>query len=106
MVQIVLENAHLYGLEDGEITLDIDGWVDRMFGGNLDDTDIVGLLLCRYEGKWIGVAMGYNERERGRSGALDFGADKVVFPSPDEIKTVGRTMRSRVEGLLAQARAQ
>lgn len=104
MVPVVLEDVHLYGLEQGEVTLDIDGWVDRMFGGNLDDTDIVGLMLCRYQGKWIGVAMGYNEDKRGRSGALDFREDKVVFPSPDEIKTVGRTMRGRLEGLLADAR--
>lgn len=104
MVPVVLEDVHLYGLEQGEVTLDIDGWVDRMFGGSLDDTDIVGLMLCRYQGKWIGVAMGYNEDKRGRSGALDFREDKVVFPSPDEIKTVGRTMRSRLESLLADSR--
>jgi hypothetical protein len=105
MVPVVLENVYLFGLESGRVTLDIDGWLDRMMGGSLDDTEIVGLMLCRHEGKWIGVAMGYNEDRRGRSGALDFREDKVVFPSPDEMKTVGRTMRGRVESLLAQARA-
>jgi hypothetical protein len=105
MVPVVLEDVYLFGLETGRVTLDIDGWVDRMLGGSLDDTEIVGLMLCRYDGKWIGVAMGYNEDRRGRSGALDFKEDKVVFPSPDEMKTVGRTMRGRVEGLIAQARA-
>ncbi|MCA9726131.1 MAG: hypothetical protein KC729_00505 [Candidatus Eisenbacteria bacterium] len=104
-VPVVLENVHLFGLDEGEVSLDIDGWLDRMMGGNLDDTDIVGLMLCRYQGKWMGVAMGYNKDHRGRSGALDFGEDKVVFPSPDEIKTVGRTMRSRVEGFLTAVRA-
>lgn len=105
VVPVVLEDVYLFGLESGRVTLDIDGWLDRMLGGSLDDTDIVGLMLCRYQGKWMGVAMGYNEDRRGRSGALDFREDKVVFPSPDEMKTVGRTMRSRVEGLLAQARS-
>jgi hypothetical protein len=99
---VELTNAHLFGIVEGELLLDIDGWLDKLLGGKLDDTEITALLLCQYEGDWHGFAMGYNSSKKGRSGALNFRKDKVVFPSPSEIKTVGRRMRSRVEKLMAE----
>lgn len=104
-VPVPLEDVHLFGLLDGEIDLDIDAWVDRLLGGAIDDTEISALMLCRYEGTWHGWAMGYNKKHKGRSGALDFKKDSVVFPNPDEFKAVGRKMRSRAEALLAAAAA-
>lgn len=99
---VELTNAHLFGIVEGKLWLDVDGWLDKLLGGKLDDTDITALLLCQYEGDWHGFAMGYNSDHKGRSGALNFREDKVVFPSPSEIKTVGRRMRSRVERLMAE----
>lgn len=103
-VPVTLQKAHLFGLAEGTIELDIDGWLDSMMGGNLDDTGIVGLLLCQYNDEWHGIAMGYNNDRKGRSGALSFREDKVVFPSPPEMKTIGRTMRSWVESLMASVK--
>ena len=103
---IQLHDVYLYGITAGELELDIDAWLDRVMGGSLDDTDLVALMLCRYEETWHGWAMGYNKDKRGRSGALDFRKDSVVFPSPDGFKAVGRKMRSRAEAMLAQAAAE
>ncbi len=94
-----LEDVHLYSLVEGELLLDIDGWIDALMGGGLDDTDMVALMLCRYEGDWHGFAMGYNHDRKGRSGAMNFREDKIVFPSPTEVKTLGRKMRARAESL-------
>jgi hypothetical protein len=102
-VPIPLQDVFLYGVIQGKLDLDIDGWVDRLMGGSLDDTGVVALMLCRYEGVWHGWAMGYNNDKKGRSGALDFREDAVVFPSPDGFKAVGRKMRARAEGLLQRA---
>lgn len=102
-VPVVLEDVHLFGLTDGEIDLDIDKWVDALLGASIDDTEMVALMLCRYQGVWHGWAMGYNYEKKGRSGALDFRKDSVVFPSPSEFKAVGRKMRTRAEALLGQA---
>ena len=96
---VELKDAHLYGIVEGSLLLDIDGWLDKLMGGKLDDTNITALLLCRYEGDWHGFAMGYNGDKKGRSGALNFREDKIVFPSSAQIKTVGRKMRSRAERL-------
>lgn len=100
VVDLVLEDVHLYGLKEGRLFLDIDGWVDRLLGGSIDDTELVGVMLCRYLGEWHGFAMGYNDEGKGRSGALNFREDKVVFPTPREVKTIGRRMRSKVEGMM------
>jgi hypothetical protein len=97
---LVLEDVHLYGLVKGEVYVDIDGWLDNLLGSKLDDTNMVGFMLCRFEGELLGVAMGYNNAKEGRSGALSFREDKIIFPSPPEMKTIGRKMRARIEGLI------
>lgn len=95
--QVVLEDVHLFGLAAGSVAIDIDAFVDRLLGGAIDDTDVLGLALFRYNGVWHGVATGYNEKKQGRSGLFSFPDDKIVFPTPDDLKIVGRTMRGWVE---------
>jgi len=95
--QVVLENVHLFGLAAGSVAIDIDGLVDRLLGGAIDDTDVLGLALFRHEGVWYGVATGYNKKKQGRSGLFSFPKDEIVFPTPDDLKIVGRTMRGWVE---------
>ena len=57
------------------------------------------LALGRYQGEWIGVASGYGREGRGRSGLLGFQKDKIIFPTPDALKGVGRQLRSKAEML-------
>jgi hypothetical protein len=94
-----LRDVHVFGLEAGSLMVDVDGWLDRLLGSGLDDTDVSGLAVFRYEGRSYGMALGYNRSRRARSGAFDFEADRVVFPYPSEMKTVGRLMRGRLEVL-------
>lgn len=63
-----LKNVHLYGVVSGEITLDVDGWLDRLMGSKLDDAEVTALMLCRYEGELLGLALGYTREHRGRFG--------------------------------------
>jgi hypothetical protein len=101
-VQKVLElqDVHLFGLQEGRVFIDIDGWLDALMGDALDDTDVSCLMLCRYQGKWLGFAMGYSKDGGGRSGAFSFAKDAIVFPTPGEMRTVGREMRRRKELLM------
>ncbi len=99
---LVLEDLTLWGIVDGEITIDIDGWVDALMGGRLDDTYIVGLALFRYEGERLAMALGFNDNGEGRSGALDVMADEIRFPSPPELKLIGRTLRGWILSRLAR----
>jgi hypothetical protein len=101
-----LGDVHVFGLEAGSLTVDIDGWLDRLLGSGLDDTEVSGLVVFRYEGRSYGMALGYNRSRRARSGAFDFEADRVVFPYPAEMKTVGRLMRGRLEALRREVAPQ
>jgi hypothetical protein len=94
-----LADVHLFALEAGALSVDIDGWLDRLMGSALDDTDVNGVVIFRYQGRSYGMAIGYNSRQRARSGAFDFVGDRVVFPYTAEMKTVGRLMRGRLEAL-------
>ncbi len=99
---IDLEDVHLFGLQQGTVVIKIDAFVDKLLGSLLDTTDVTALMLCRYHGDWLGFAMGYNDKHSGRSGAFRFARDEIIFPSPDAMKTVGRTMRAQAEALGAQ----
>ena len=95
-----LDDVHLFGVAQGKVLIDIDGWLDSLMGDKLDDTWVTGLLLCRYRGEWFGFAMGYNRKGEGRSGALSFTKDRILFPTPAELRIVGPRMRAQMESLM------
>ena len=101
-----LKDVHLYGVVSGEIPLDVDGWLDRLMGSKLDDAEVTALVLCRYEGEFLGLALGYTREHRGRSGALNLREDGIVFPLTSEIKTISRKMRARAERLMTSRPVQ
>jgi hypothetical protein len=99
-----LDDVHLFALDEGQIEVDIDAWLDKLMGGALDDTTVTGILLCRRQGRWLSVAVGHNKDGRGRAGTFDFARDEIVFPTPPEMKAVAREMRSRLQSLTAARR--
>lgn len=99
---IEISDLRLWALVDGEIVVDIDGWVDALLGGKLDDTYIVGLAIFWLQEKRFAMALGFNSEGVGRSGALDLESDRICFPSPIEIKAIGRCLRARVVRRLAE----
>jgi hypothetical protein len=96
---IDLEDVHLFASVEGDVRIDIDAWIDALLGGAIDDTDITALMLCRWQGEWYGVAMGYGHDKSGRSGILSLRQDKILFPTPDGLHGVGRQMRAHAERL-------
>jgi hypothetical protein len=97
---IELEEVHLFGLERGELMVDIDGWLDFILGSALDDTEVSGVVMFREEGRDYGMAIGRNNKGESRSGVFDLAEDKIVFPVPAEMKLVARNMRRRLEALM------
>jgi hypothetical protein len=91
--------VHLFALEQGEVLVDVDGWLDALAGATLDDAKLSGLALMRYGAQRYGVAYGYNDEGKVRSGVLDFGRDKVLMPPPPELKGVVRDLVRRSDAL-------
>jgi hypothetical protein len=94
---IDLEDVHLFAAVEGDVKIDIDALVDAMLGGAIDDTDVTTLMLFRWQGEWYGAAMGYGKDRHGRSGILSLRRDKILFPTPDGLRGVGRQMRTKAE---------
>jgi hypothetical protein len=100
-----LEEVRVWGLRRGRVMLDVDGWLDRMLGSRLDDTEILGFALFRFEGRLIGMAMGYSRDGKGRSGTFSFLRDAILFPNPDPLKAAGAYLRARLERLMPEQAA-
>lgn len=98
-IEVRLSDVHLYALRNGEMWVDIDGWLDALVAGKLDDTRITGLVLFHSGGERWGMAVGYNRDWRGRSGLFSMKKDAIEFPSPPTLKTAAWKLRQILEGL-------
>jgi hypothetical protein len=92
-----IENVRFCILEEGRLLIDVDGWVDALAGDRIDDTSTAALVIYRREGMLYGLALGYNRRGEPRSGTLSFAEDRVLLPSPPEVRSVTRQMRKVLE---------
>jgi hypothetical protein len=88
-----LHDVHLWGIQQGYLNMEVDGWLDALMGDKLDDTRIAGFVLFRYRGELIGIATGYNKKGEGRSGAFRFRNEPVFMAA-------GASFRSRLERLM------
>ena len=93
MPSVAIADVHLFVLTEGTLDIDIDGWLDKLAGGNLDDTTIRALAVFQRDGRWYGLALGLNPEGKGRSGVFDFATEKVLYPTPEEFKIVARYLR-------------
>ncbi len=100
----VLECVRVWGVREGRAEMDVDGWLDRVMGGRLDDTRIVGLAAFRYQGERIGLAMGYNKDGEGRSGAFRFRDDEIIYPNQAAFMAAARYLRRRLELMMPEVR--
>lgn len=99
-LQVDVREAHLFMVYNGTMEFDIDGWLDRMMGGKLDDVNMVGFFVFRDGDDQIGLGFGYNNDERGRTGAFDFTLNESLFPAKKAYLALGREMRALAESRL------
>ena len=103
--ELVVQDVHLFGLIQGEMSLDIDGWLDRLMRGKLDDVNLVGYAIFRDGDRRIGLGVGYNNKNKGRTGALDLGLNESLFPAPKSYLALGRGLREIAEARMDAIRA-
>ncbi len=97
--RLELQELTLFGLREGHLEIDVDGWLDWLMGAKLDDIRITGMALYRHEGHRYALAFGYNHEGEGRTGVLDLETDEILFPPPPAFRALGRTARSMAENL-------
>lgn len=92
----------LWAVVEGRVVIDIDQLVDKLLGGSLDDTYVVGIAFFRFRGAAYAMALGYNGQGEPRSGALQLGENEILFPTPRELKATARDLRARIVRRLAE----
>jgi hypothetical protein len=92
-----LVDVRLFALDEGELFVDIDAWLDALLGDALDDTWLTGLAVGRYHGREYGFAVGHNREGKSRIGVFDLSADSVVFPLPQDLRAANRAVRVEYE---------
>jgi len=71
-------------LDEGSIVLDLDGWIDRLLGGKLDDTWTEALVVAHVTAGlssgtgWTAVALGRSVKGTPMLGGFDFYRDRAL----------------------------
>jgi hypothetical protein len=68
----------LFRLDSGWIVLDVDGWLDKILGGKLDDCWAEGFVICRQDGAIRGLTLSQNRKLRPLCSEFDFSTDEVL----------------------------
>lgn len=97
--RLEVEGLSLFAIREGELEIDVDGWLDWIMGGRLDDIRITGMALFRHEDHRYALAFGYNPEGKGHTGVLDLQKDEILFPPPVEFRALGRSLRAQAEYL-------
>jgi hypothetical protein len=100
-----LQDVRLFLLSSGRIHVDVAGWLDFVAGPALDDTEVSAFAVCRKDGRWMGLAVGQAREGAPRSGSFDFFADRILVPSPAEMRAAARWLRGRIPQLRVAAAA-
>ena len=98
-----LDECYLWSIAEGTVSIDIDGFVDNLLGGSVDDMRVTTLALFSLDGTRYAMGMGYNAKGQGRSGALNLVKNELEFPSSWKLKSAGKLLRRKAEGLVAES---
>lgn len=105
-VEFHAADVHVFMLEQGSMEMDIDGWLDRLLGGKLDDVKLSGFAVFRDGEQRIGLGFGYSKKGKGRTGAFDFVLNESIFPASKTYLALGRELRRMGERHLEASRAR
>lgn len=94
-----IQDVRAFAFREGGIRIDFDAWLDWLMGSALDDTRVSGIATFRHRGRWIGLALGSNDKGEPRSGSFDFQQDKVLIPPSEELRAAARHLRRTLQAL-------
>jgi hypothetical protein len=79
-------------LSEGSILIDVDDWLEVLFGAYIEDTYIRHLVFFTYRGDWIGLLEGSGRRSgRVIRAYFNFTHNFIIFPTPAALDAAGRS---------------
>ncbi len=97
---IVLDGLRIFRIAVGKVEADFHSVIDKLLGPIIEDTRLEGFFYFREHGSPRGAVVGTTDSGKVRVGLLDLEKDRVVFPTPLEIKVIG----GRILGLMTRQR--
>jgi hypothetical protein len=77
-------------VESGTLLIDMDQWLDDLFGDYVDDLPVQNLVLFTWKGEWMGLLQGRGYKGQSLRAFFNFRRNRIVFPIPAELDAVGR----------------
>jgi hypothetical protein len=78
VLRVPVTGLTVFRLDAGWIVLDVDGWLDNLLGGKLDDCWTQGFAICRCKGRMRGLTLSLNRDLRSLNGEFDFYRDEIL----------------------------
>ena len=81
-------------LESGALVVDMDQWLDDLFGDSIDDLPVRHLVFFTWRGEWVGLLHGTGYRGQPLRAFFNFRRNRIIFPVPAELDRWGRAFVS------------
>jgi hypothetical protein len=87
------ERAPVYrlALEEGLLIVDMDQWLDDLFGDSIDDLPVRNLVFFTWRGEWVGLLHGLGYKGQPLRAFFNFRRNRIIFPIPAELDARGRS---------------
>ncbi len=77
-------------VESGALLIDMDQWLDDLFGDYVDDLPVQNMVLFTWKGEWMGLLQGLGYKGQSLRAFFNFRRNRIVFPIPAELDAAGR----------------
>jgi hypothetical protein len=77
-------------IEAGVLLVDMDQWLDDLFGDYVDDLPVQNLVFFTWKGEWMGLLQGRGYKGQSLRAFFNFRRNRIVFPIPGELDALGR----------------
>ena len=78
----------------GTLIVDVDQWLDDLFGGYVDDLPVQNLVFFTWKGEWMCLLQGRGYKGQPLRAFFSFRRNRIVFPVPAELDSLGRAFVS------------
>jgi hypothetical protein len=77
-------------VESGVLLVDVDRWLDELFGDYVDDLPVQNLVFFTWKGEWMCLLQGRGYKGQSLRAFFNFRRNRIVFPIPGELDALGR----------------
>jgi hypothetical protein len=88
-VDVVLDGLRVFRIAVGKVEADFHSVIDKLLGPVVEDARVEGFFYFREHGSPRAAVVGTTEAGKVRVGLFDLEKDRLVFPTPLEIKVIG-----------------